>query len=124
MHGEPAGWHASWSANAGIADSRHSVTCSKSSSPQKNAAPGTVAMTTAVSENFSRNFGDSSYLTQEGDILVETLPEDLHALLTALIRRDCACSQWIDTDGLTLDWDAFNAVLSGSGYLPFTHAPH
>jgi len=77
-----------------------------------------------TSEVVSDFFSGSSYLTQEGDILVETLPDDLHALLMALIRQNRASSEWTDIGGFTLDWDAFNEVLSGSGYLPATRVPH
>lgn len=77
-----------------------------------------------TSEVVSDSFSDSLYLTQEGDILVEMLPDNLYALLMALIQQNRASSEWTDMGGFTLDWDAFNEVLSGSGYLPATLAPH
>lgn len=45
-------------------------------------------MKTAMCNDFIGYFGDSSYLNQDGDIVTATLPDDLHAPLHTLLRRN------------------------------------
>jgi hypothetical protein len=47
-----------------------------------------TTMKTAMCNDFIGYFGDSSYLNQDGDIVIATLPDDLHALLLTLLRRN------------------------------------
>ena len=61
------------------------------SSRPVSAAHDAVVMTTmktAMCNDFIGYFGDSSYLNQDGDIVIATLPDDLHALLLTLLRRN------------------------------------
>lgn len=64
---------------------------STSSSRPVSAAHGAVVMSTmktAMCNDFIGYFGDSSYLNQDGDIVTATLPDDLHAPLHTLLRRN------------------------------------
>lgn len=82
-----------------------------------------TTMKTAMCNDFIGYFGDSSYLNQDGDTVIATLPDDLHALLLTLLRRN-DLSNCTKTDGHTLDWNGFNTVLNWSGYLPPTNVMH
>lgn len=63
-------------------------------------------------------FQDSCYLNEQGEIVVDLLPDDLRALLLAQIRKnDGILVTWREGEGNALEFDAYAVYLSWSRYV-------
>ena len=61
---------------------------------------------------------DSHYLNEQGEIVVDLLPDDLRDLLRAQIRANSGILvTWREGEGETLEFDAFAVYLSWSRYV-------